>query len=104
MMNFPKKFVLKAIKIYQWTLSPDHSQYGKLRHPHGYCRFYPSCSVYAYQAIEKFGCFHGGFLAIKRILRCNPFHQPAIDRIPESARLKSKEKRVKYRYSLRSSD
>ncbi len=39
------------------------------------CRFVPTCSAYAYQAIEKYGALKGGWLALKRLLRCNPFYR-----------------------------
>ncbi len=48
------------------------------------CRFQPTCSIYAMQAVEKFGAFRGGYLAIKRILRCHPFHPGGYDPIPET--------------------
>ena len=57
-----KKFLIKLIKGYQNI--PFIS--------HGLCRFYPTCSNYAIQAIEVYGPFKGTFLTIKRILRCNP--------------------------------
>jgi uncharacterized protein len=47
------------------------------------CRFQPTCSMYAIQAVEKFGAFRGGYLAIRRILRCHPFHPGGYDPIPE---------------------
>lgn len=59
-----KKILLKLIKIYQYG-------YSKYKTP--CCRFVPTCSDYAIQAIEKHGAIKGGFLAIKRILRCNPW-------------------------------
>ena len=43
------------------------------------CIYEPTCSVYAIQAIEKYGAFKGGFMAIKRILRCHPFHEGGYD-------------------------
>ena len=46
------------------------------------CRFYPSCSQYALQAIEKYGACKGGWLALKRVLRCNPFHPGGYDPVP----------------------
>lgn len=43
------------------------------------CRFYPTCSSYAIQAVEKYGFFSGGLMALKRIARCNPFHPGGYD-------------------------
>jgi putative membrane protein insertion efficiency factor len=48
------------------------------------CRFYPTCSAYAYNAIERFGVFWGGFLAFWRLLRCNPLFKGGYDPVPES--------------------
>lgn len=73
-----RNLVLKLIKIYQKTLSFDH---GIFRHlfPNGYCRFYPTCSEYSYQAIAKYGVIKGGLMAIWRILRCNPWNKGGHD-------------------------
>lgn len=46
------------------------------------CRFYPTCSTYAMQAIEKYGAAKGGWLAFKRIMRCHPFHDGGYDPVP----------------------
>ena len=46
------------------------------------CRFYPTCSTYAMQAVEKYGALKGGWLAVKRILRCNPFNGGGYDPVP----------------------
>ncbi|MGO1469026.1 MAG: membrane protein insertion efficiency factor YidD [Tissierella sp.] len=43
------------------------------------CRFYPTCSQYSLEAYEKYGFFKGTFLTVKRILRCNPFHEGGYD-------------------------
>ena len=46
------------------------------------CRFYPTCSAYAMQAVEKYGAAKGGWLAIKRIIRCHPFNDGGYDPVP----------------------
>ncbi len=64
-----KKLLIAAIRFYRKNISP-------LRPP--CCRYYPTCSAYAMEAIEKYGALKGGWLALRRILRCNPFsrHDP----------------------------
>jgi uncharacterized protein len=49
----------------------------------GACKFYPSCSNYAYEAVARHGARRGGALAIKRLLRCRPFTQGGVDPVPE---------------------
>lgn len=46
------------------------------------CRFYPSCSEYAKQALQKYGLVRGGWLALKRISRCHPLHPGGLDPVP----------------------
>ncbi len=75
-----KLLVLYLIKFYQKFLSPDQSFYSKYL-PFRFCRFYPSCSEYSYQAIKKYGLLKGGLLSIYRILRCNPFSKGGIDKL-----------------------
>jgi hypothetical protein len=65
--------VLKIIRVYQKYLSP-------LLGPS--CRFHPTCSEYTFQAIETYGVFKGGVLAIKRILKCNPWGGSGADPLP----------------------
>lgn len=65
-----KVAALSLIRLYQVTLS-------KALPPS--CRFYPSCSQYAVDAIERYGVIRGGWLATKRILRCHPFHPGGYD-------------------------
>lgn len=50
--------------------------------PRGVCRFSPTCSVYAKEAISKHGVFKGGYLAVKRVLKCHPFHPGGYDPVP----------------------
>ena len=68
-----KALFLWIIGFYQRVISP-------LKKP--CCRFYPTCSQYALQAIEKYGALKGGWLAFKRILRCNPFCKGGYDPVP----------------------
>jgi hypothetical protein len=75
---FAKKIVIAIIKLYQHTLSFDHG-FLKGYYPHGFCRFRPTCSDYAIDAIDKYGVFRGTFMAIKRILRCNPWNKGGYD-------------------------
>ncbi|MDA3802833.1 MAG: membrane protein insertion efficiency factor YidD [Patescibacteria group bacterium] len=76
--NILSKIAIAFIKLYQKTLSLDHGPL-KQMFPHGYCRFYPSCSEYAVQAIKKYGIIIGGLKAAWRILRCNPFNKGGND-------------------------
>lgn len=68
------------IRLYQRTLSPDHG-WTRVRYPYGFCRFYPSCSEYAYQALERHGLILGIYLSVKRVARCNPWAKPQIDQV-----------------------
>lgn len=79
-----KKIVLGLIRIYQKTLSPD-TGWLSYRYPYGYCRFYPHCSEYGYQAIEKFGLIKGFLLLITRLSRCHPFNRGGVDFPPNKA-------------------
>jgi len=63
----------KCIRLYQGFLSPLLPSA---------CRFYPTCSAYAYEAVLRYGPFKGLWLAIKRILRCHPFHEGGFDPVP----------------------
>ncbi|MFH1187774.1 MAG: membrane protein insertion efficiency factor YidD [bacterium] len=78
MSTYLKNFILKLIRLYQKTLSFDRS-WLSIFFPNGYCRFQPTCSEYSYQAINKYGLRKGGWLAIKRIIRCNPFNKGGAD-------------------------
>lgn len=75
---YPRYIAIKILKIYQKTLSFDHGLF-KFLYPNGFCRFHPTCSGYAIQAIEKYGLIKGGIKAIWRVLRCNPFNSGGFD-------------------------
>ena len=62
-----------GIKVYQWTLSWLFA---------GACRFEPSCSQYAAEAVRKHGGLKGGWLAVRRLSRCHPFHRGGLDPVP----------------------
>jgi putative membrane protein insertion efficiency factor len=68
-----KRFLLVLIRLYQLCLSPFFG---------GQCRFYPTCSVYAAEAIDTHGALRGGWLAVRRLLRCHPFHTGGVDLVP----------------------
>ena len=68
-----KRILVKLIEWYQKNISLW------LESKHIKCKFYPSCSEYTKQAIEKYGAFKGCFLGIKRILKCNPFSKGGYD-------------------------
>jgi len=71
---------LFLIRIYQKTLSPDHGPFKKIFHAFNIgCRFYPTCSEYAYEAILKKGIVKGIFLVIKRVLKCHPLNKGGFD-------------------------
>ena len=76
--KWPRQPILWLIKLYQKTLSPDHGFFKKM-HPYGYCRFYPTCSEYAYQTINKNGIIFGLPKAFWRIIRCNPWSKGGVD-------------------------
>lgn len=69
-----KRFLLGLIRFYRKYIS------GLKGGPT--CKFYPTCSEYALEAVEKYGAFKGGRLAVWRILRCNPFSRGGVDPVP----------------------
>lgn len=80
-MNFrvAVKYVsIFVIRLYQKTISFDHGLM-KFFYPNGFCRYHPTCSEYAAQAIEKKGPFKGMLLASRRLLRCHPWAKGGYD-------------------------
>ncbi len=69
------KLLITLIKAYRLVLSPWLGQQ---------CRFHPTCSQYALQAVEQHGPYRGSWLAVKRLASCHPWHEGGIDRVPEN--------------------
>lgn len=69
-----KKVIILLIRFYRAAVSPYKGV--------SCCRFTPTCSKYALEAVEKYGALRGSFLAVKRILRCNPFCRGGYDPVP----------------------
>lgn len=72
-MNPLSALVVGLIRIYQKLVSPSLGVN---------CRYRPTCSTYAAQAIERFGLMRGGWMAVRRISRCHPFHEGGYDPVP----------------------
>lgn len=68
-----KRVMIKGIRLYQKYLSP-------LKHTK--CPYYPTCSQYGLESIQKYGALKGGLMAVWRILRCNPFSKGGYDPVP----------------------
>ncbi|MGL4791711.1 MAG: membrane protein insertion efficiency factor YidD [Anaerotignaceae bacterium] len=68
-----KKIFLLLISFYQQAISP---------HKTPCCRFIPTCSHYTYEAVMKYGALKGGYLGVRRILKCHPFHKGGYDPVP----------------------
>ena len=62
-----------AVRVYQWCISPLLPQA---------CRFHPSCSEYAQEALARHGALRGGGLALRRVCRCGPWHDGGFDPVP----------------------
>ncbi|MEO7522265.1 MAG: membrane protein insertion efficiency factor YidD [Gemmatimonas sp.] len=71
--QLPRLTLIALVRLYQLTLSPILG---------GSCRYYPSCSAYAIEALERHGALRGGWLAISRIGRCHPFRPGGFDPVP----------------------
>lgn len=69
-----KYLLMGIIKFYKKCISPLFPPC---------CKYYPTCSSYALEAVKKFGFFRGGWLAVWRILRCNPWSMGGIDHVPD---------------------
>jgi putative membrane protein insertion efficiency factor len=68
-----RNVVIRLLRVYQVLISPMYPPR---------CRFVPSCSQYAIEAIERFGVIRGGWLTVKRLLKCGPWHKGGFDPVP----------------------
>jgi len=76
-----QKLLMGLIRLYQLLISPVLGPS---------CRYYPTCSQYAVEAIQKHGPFYGSLLAIKRIFKCHPGYEGGLDPVPEKSEHKKK--------------
>jgi uncharacterized protein len=75
-----RKLLIALINGYRWFISPLLGQN---------CRFYPTCSCYAQQAIHRHGALRGSWLAVRRIGRCHPWHPGGFDPVPDACPIES---------------
>jgi uncharacterized protein len=73
-MSLPARALMGLIRVYQRFLSPLFG---------GRCRYYPTCSAYAAEAISRHGALRGSWLAVRRIARCHPWHEGGVDPVPD---------------------
>jgi putative membrane protein insertion efficiency factor len=76
MMQFGKIVTLQILRAYKWAISPMFP---------GACRYVPSCSEYAMEAVERYGALRGGWLAMRRLLRCHPLAGSGYDPVVRAA-------------------
>ncbi len=90
-MNAAQHVLVLGVRIYRWVISPAKAV---LFGPLGRCRFTPSCSAYALEALQRHGALAGSWLALKRIGRCHPWggcgHDPVPEKKSQVQSLKSK--------------
>ena len=72
-----RRAMLACIRFYRVRISPQTRPS---------CRYDPTCSAYAYEAIERYGALRGAWMGVKRLLRCHPFHKGGYDPVPDFPR------------------
>ena len=75
LFKLPRRILMGLIQCYRYCISPLIA---------GRCRFYPTCSAYSLEALDRHGFLKGSWLTVKRLLRCHPWHPGGIDLVPES--------------------
>ncbi|MFA6408702.1 MAG: membrane protein insertion efficiency factor YidD [Gammaproteobacteria bacterium] len=79
-MDTASRIIIALLGFYRYFISPVLGSR---------CRFYPSCSAYAREAVERHGAWRGGLLALKRICSCHPFHAGGYDPVPKKLKMRS---------------
>ncbi|MEX0899208.1 MAG: membrane protein insertion efficiency factor YidD [Gammaproteobacteria bacterium] len=72
--------VKTLINAYRWLVSPAIGPR---------CRYYPTCSSYALEAVDTHGALRGGWMAVKRVARCHPWHAGGVDPVPQPTELRN---------------
>ncbi len=72
--SLPALCLIALVRVYRLALSPFFGMH---------CRFHPTCSVYALEAVQRFGAARGAWLALRRLGRCHPWHPGGVDPVPE---------------------
>ncbi len=73
--QIPRQALLLLVRLYRYAVSPFLGNH---------CRFHPTCSCYAEEALREHGALRGGWLALRRICRCHPWHPGGIDPVPDN--------------------
>ncbi|MGB5277013.1 MAG: membrane protein insertion efficiency factor YidD [Gammaproteobacteria bacterium] len=73
-----RQILIALIKLYRYAISPYLAPS---------CRYTPTCSIYAIEAIERFGVFRGSWMALRRVSRCHPWHEAGYDPVPKNGDL-----------------
>lgn len=81
-IKFIYRFLKKCINFILIGLVKFYKKFISPMKRHGSCKYIPTCSQYALEALQKYGPFKGTYLAVKRILRCNPFSKGGYDPVP----------------------
>lgn len=82
-----KQAIILLVRVYQWTLRPFIG---------AHCRFEPSCSAYAIEAIHIHGALRGAGLSARRVLRCNPWNEGGLDPVPASCACRSHDQKAMF--------